>query len=139
MKTLIFFVIGLAFLSGCQTVPYQGQARDVKLKPQKEGIISIPVEFRDEDKAKAQLKMKQNCAPFDAQVLEEGEVAVGEKTDSTGTENKRESSEYKMGSFLGVPVMGGNPGGTDLAGSTTKTAIKEWQISYKCDPKTAKR
>ena len=83
--------------------------------------------------------MKQNCAPYEAQVLEEGEVAVGQKTDSTATENKRDSSEYKMGAFLGVPIMGGNPGGKDVAGSTTTTSIKEWQISYKCDAKTVKR
>lgn len=135
----IFVAIGLLILAGCQTMPYQGQARDVKLKPQKEGVIALPPTPRDEDRAKAQLKMKQNCAPYESSVLEEGEVAVGQKTDSAGSETDRASTKHKMGSVLGMALIGGREGGRDVSSSTTTTDIKEWHISYKCDAKTVKR
>lgn len=135
----ILVAIGLLLLAGCQTMPYQGQARDVKLKPQKEGVIALPPAPRDEDRAKAQLKMKQNCAPYESNVLEEGEVAIGQKTDSAGKETDRASTKHKMGSVFGMALMGGTEGGRDVSSSTTTTDIKEWHISYKCDAKSVKR
>jgi hypothetical protein len=130
----------IAAITGCQTAPYQGQAREVKKKPQTEGIVAIAVNHRDEDRQKADEKMKANCAPYPVQVLEEGEVAVGEETKSTGKETERASTERSMGKFLGMDMMSGEAAGKNTASSSTTTKLKEWQIAYKCDRKpTAKR
>ena len=126
-------VLVMMGLSGCQTVPYQGQARDVKKKPQEEGVIAIPSEFRDEDRAKADQKMAANCAPGAFKVMEEGEVAVGQKTESNTSESDRASSQTKVGSLFGIPLVSGQAAGKDSQSSQTTTQLKEWQISYKCD------
>ena len=137
MKNLIkyTFVVGsmLAGLVGCQTMPYQGQAHDVKRKPQLEGIVAIPVDPRPEDRAKADEHMKSNCGAMAVKVLEEGEVVVGQETQTSGNETNRESSRYKAGSLFGMPVMGGSAGGKDTNSNTVTKAVKEWQISYQCD------
>lgn len=126
--------------TGCQTVPYQGQAREVKKKPQTEGVIALTLNHRDEDRQKADEKMKANCSPYPVQVLEEGEVAVGEETTSTGKETERKSSERSMGKFLGMDLMTGEAGGKNTSTTSATTKIKEWQIAYKCEHKaSAKR
>lgn len=137
MKILTFVIAmgALSLLAGCQTIPYQGQARHVTVKPQKEGVVSIPVQARDEDRAKAEAVMSKNCQPLQAQVLEEGEVAVGTKTDSTARDTTRASNERKVGSLFGIPLVTGDAGGKDTSGSATVTSLKEWHISYKCDSK----
>lgn len=124
-------------LSGCQTVPYQGQAREVKRKPQTEGIIALNSGFRDEDRAKAEEKMKGNCAPYPVKVLEEGEVVVGQEVKSSANETDRASSKTKIGSVFGIPLTSGQAGGKDIASSSTTTSLKEWQISYSCEQKTS--
>lgn len=123
--------------TGCQTVPYQGQAREVKKKPQTEGVIALTLNHRDEDRQKADEKMKANCNPYSVQVLEEGEVAVGEETTSSGKETERKSTERSAGKFLGMDIMTGEAGGKNTTTSSTTTKIKEWQIAYKCDHKTS--
>lgn len=139
MKSLIsipfFGVCVLSFIGlvGCQTVPYQGQARDVKRKPRLEGVISIPTNYRPEDRAKADERMKSNCEPMPVKVLEEGEVVVGQETRTTGRESDRASTEYKAGSIFGIPVIGGEAGGKDTSSSSVTSAVKEWHISYQCD------
>ena len=136
MKNLLFSFFLLiptsVFFTGCQTVPYQGQARDVKKKPMEGGILALPLEPRDEDRMKADLKMKQNCQNLAVKVLEEGEVVVGQKTNSTSSENNREKSKQNYGNLFGIPVVSTNPGGKDMSSSTTTENIKEWQISYEC-------
>ncbi len=130
---LTVFVLGVAvILTGCQTVPYQGQARDIKRRPQSDGVIGIPLNFRDEDRAKAETKMKGNCNPSAYQVLEEGEVVVGQETKTSGKETDRASSERKVGSLFGVPLMSGEASGKNTESSQVTTSVKEWQISYKC-------
>ncbi len=134
MKLLIF--LGTVFMVGCQTVPYQGQARDIKRRPNADGVIGIPLNFRDEDRAKAEVKMKGNCNPSAFQVLEEGEVVVGQETKTSGKETDRASSEKKVGSLFGLPLMSGEAGGKNTESSQVTTSVKEWQISYKCVAKS---
>ncbi len=130
LRRLIF--AASLFMVGCQTVPYQGQARDIKRKPQDEGVIGIPLNFRDEDRARAEQKMRSNCNPIAFKVLEEGEVVVGQEVKSSGRETDRKSTEHKVGSLFGVPLMSGDQGGKNTESSQVTSAVKEWQISYKC-------
>ena len=130
----------LVTLAGCQTVPYVGQAREVKRKPQTEGIIALNPNHRDEDRAKADEKMKSNCSPYPVKILEEGEVVVGQEVKSTANETDRQSSKTKIGSLFGVPLVSGTDAGKDTSSSSTTTSLKEWQISYSCEQKaSAKR
>lgn len=133
MVKRIFLGICLGFLTACQTVPYQGEARNVSLKPQKEGVVSIPAQYRDEDRQKAETVMAKNCSPFAAEVLQEGEVAVGTKVESAGKETDRASTEQKVGSLFGIPLTTGEAAGKNMSSSSTTTQIKEWHISYRCD------
>ncbi|MGE4132966.1 MAG: hypothetical protein AB7F86_15095 [Bdellovibrionales bacterium] len=123
------FLIGL---TGCQTMPYEGQARDVKRKPQEEGVVGIPLNFRDEDRQKAETKMQSNCAPGAFKIMEEGEVAVGQQTKSSGKETDRKSTERKVGSLFGMPLISGDAGGKNTESSQVTTDVKEWRISYRC-------
>lgn len=135
MKTINLFLVltfTTMFLSACQTIPYEGKARDIKRKPQEEGVVAIPLNFRDEDRNRATERMQSNCNPGAVKVIEEGEVAVGQETKSSGRETDRKSSETKVGSLFGVPIMSGEAGGKNTESSHVTTAIKEWQISYKC-------
>lgn len=117
--------------SGCQTVPYEGQARDVKRKPQEEGVIAIPTNYKDEDRSKAVQKMQSNCTPGVYKILEEGEVTVGQETKSSGRETDRASTE-KTGSLFGIPIVSGEAKGKNTESSQVTTSLKEWQISYRC-------
>jgi hypothetical protein len=141
MKFILLTLTGISilFMVGCQTAPYQGEARDVKRKPQTEGIVAIKMNHRDEDRQKADEKMKSNCAPYPVQVLEEGEVAIGETTKTDGKETNRASTESST-RFLGMNLASGEASGKNVSSSATTTKVKEWQISYKCERKpTAKR
>ena len=113
--------------AACVPPPYQGSARDVKLKPHEEGVIAIPVNARDEDRAKAEARMTSNCGAGHYKVLEEGEVDVGQTTTGSGKETKRSSTSS---SFFGL--IAGDPGGKDTQSTQTTTSVKEWQITYKC-------
>lgn len=128
----ILSLLTLMALSSCQTVPYQGQARDVKKKPNEGGILALPLDPRDEDRSKADLKMQQNCGIGKYKILEEGEVIIGQKTKSDSREDQRSDSQHKVGSFLGLPVIAGDVAGKNLSGTSTTESIKEWQISYEC-------
>ncbi len=76
--------------------------------------------------------MAGNCTPGAFKILEEGEVAVGSETKSSGHETNRASTEHKAGSLFGLPIMTGEAAGKNTETSQTTTQIKEWQISYKC-------
>lgn len=130
LKQIIF--VGSLFVMGCQTVPYQGQARDIKRHPQEDGVIGIPLNFRDEDRARAESKMQSNCNPAAYKVMEEGEVVIGQETKTSGKETDRASTEHKVGSLFGMPLISGEKGGKNTETSQVTTNVKEWQISYKC-------
>lgn len=131
LRILTFAITALG-VSACQTVPYEGQARNVSLKPKALGVISIPTDSRNEDRAKADELMMRNCSPYLPEVTSEGEVAVGTKVDSKEKTTERASSERKVASLFGIPVTTGEAGGTDGTSSSTTTQLKEWHISYKC-------
>lgn len=133
MKKLMALAV-FAALSACQTMPYQPYARDVKKKPNQNGVIALRLEHRDEDRAKAQMMMESNCRPSPVKVLEEGEVVIGQEstTNSNTSKNAGEASQ-SMGSLFGIPLTSGgkDPSETTSAKVST-TNVKEWQISYEC-------
>ncbi len=135
MKKFINLSISILFavnLISCQTVPYQGQAREVKRKPSEGGVIALTTDHRPEDRSKADEKMKSNCPAANVKILEEGEVAVGQTTTSNASEAHRPSSQKKVGTLFGMPLISGQAAGTDTTSSSTVTQLKEWQISYEC-------
>lgn len=134
MKSKLFVFSLFLGLSACQTLPYQPYARDVKKKPNQNGVIALKAEHRDEDRAKAQMMMEANCRPAPVKVLEEGEVVIGqESTTNSNTSKNAGESSVSMGSFLGIPMTSGgkDPSETTSAKVST-TQVKEWQISYEC-------
>jgi hypothetical protein len=131
-RTVVTLALCLNGLVACQTVPYQGQARDVSRKPQEEGTVAIPLNYRDEDRQKAEMKMSQNCTPSPVKILEEGEIAVGQETKSSGRETDRKDSQVKVGQLFGIPITSGEAGGKNTETAQVVTSIKEWQIKYRC-------
>lgn len=129
----------LLFISGCQTVPYQPYAREVKKKPGVSGLIALRPEFRDEDRAKAQTMMTSNCAGGVVNVLEEGEVVVGTKNVANSRETQTEKTGgMQVGSLFGLPVHSeGEKARSDTSSTTETTSIKEWNISYECQKSVA--
>lgn len=116
----------------CQTVPYQGQAREVKRKPSEGGVIALTVDHRPEDRMVADQKMKSNCSDSTVKITEEGEVSVGQKTTSNSSDTYRPNQQKKVGTLFGMPLVSGAQAGTDTSASATTMDIKEWQISYEC-------
>lgn len=131
---LLFALAAVLVFSGCQTVPYQGNARDVKRKPGVGGTIAVPTNPRQEDRDRANEHMISNCGNGNYKVTEEGEVVTGETTQANTRNDYRQNTQQQTGSFLGMPIMSGDPGGTDSSTTSTRTQIKEWQISYECNP-----
>ena len=123
-----------AALTACQAMPYQPYARDVKKKPGQSGVIAMKPNHRDEDQAKAQNMMAMNCGAKPVQVLEEGEVAIGQEVKSNAdTSHAAGTQGRQVGTLFGMPVTSGasDPRST-TSGTSTTTALKEWQISYEC-------
>jgi hypothetical protein len=131
LNTIMSTALLTALLGGCQTLPYQGQARDVKRRPDG-GVIAMKIDFRPEDRAVAEQKMRANCRSQDLHIESEEEVVVGQKTDSNSRDTNREANKSQVGSLFGIPLVSGDDGGKDTASSSTTTQIKEWQIVYKC-------
>lgn len=119
-------------LAGCQTLPYQGQARDVKRRPGDGGVIAMKVDHRPEDRAVADQKMRANCGNLDLKIESEEEVTIGQKVEGNSRDTNRESNKQQVGSLFGIPVLSGEEGGVDKRTSSTTTQLKEWQIVYKC-------
>lgn len=133
---LLFALVVLFFVSGCQTVPYQGVARDVKRKPGVGGTIAVPVNPRQEDRDRANEHMISNCGNGNFKVTEEAEVVTGETTQASTRNDYRQNTQQQTGSFLGMPIISGDPGGVDSSTTAVRTQLKEWQISYECAPAT---
>ena len=134
MKMFAILAVALFAVTGCQTVPYQPYAREVKRLPGAGGEIALKPEHRDEDRAKAQNVMASNCGTTEVKVLEEGEVVVGQTTASNAKEtHDNGSSGTKMGSLFGMPIMSGAQEASNNTSTTaTTTALKEWNIKYAC-------
>jgi hypothetical protein len=120
-------------LSACQSW-YVPQARDVKRKAKIGGVIAMPVSYRPEDRQKAEGLMKQTCAPLAVIISEEGEAVVGQETKSSGSETKQDDTRRKSGQFLGMNLMTGSNSGTESQQSSVTTQLKEWQLTYNCEP-----
>lgn len=129
-SSLVLFVTIL--LAGCATMPYQPYAREVKKKPRAGGVIALKSEHRPEDRARADFLMSANCGTdATVNVSEEGEVAVGEKTNSSSS--KKNETGYGSGFKIGGLDFTSGPRpeeNTDVQSETVK--LKEWQIAYEC-------
>lgn len=127
-------VVAILSLSSCATVPYQGQARDVKKRPGDGGTVAMQVNNRPEDRTKAEQLMASTCGTKKVKVMEEGEVVIGQTTTETGKDSySAGKSEHKTGSFLGMDLMSGGEDPSVNKNTVTKTtAEKEWQITYVC-------
>ena len=117
-------------LAGCQTMPYQGKARDVK-RTRQGGVVAVSVDARPEDRQVAEQKMQSACNPNPYTILEEGEVVVGTKSVQNDRSTLRDDSRRKS-KFLGMDVVTGEAGGVNSTTESTTEQIKEWQISYEC-------
>lgn len=133
----ILLVLVIAAMAGCQTIPYQGTARDVKRKPQLGGVIAIPSNPRPEDRAKAETLMKGNCQDKKLVLLEEGEVQIGVETTTQARQTDRASSERQVGQIFGVPLVSGEAAGNDTRSTSQSRNAYEWQIQYECQAAVA--
>lgn len=131
-KMTIFWIALAAVFTGCQTMPYQGQARDVKKRNGQGGVIAIPINPRNEDRQVAEEKMRSNCGTRTVQVNEEGEVVTGTKATQNNRSTNRDDTRRNEGTFLGMNVISGDASGVDSKTETMTEAVKEWQLSYEC-------
>jgi len=131
---LLKLTFALAFLGmvGCQTMPYQPYARDVKKKPQTGGTIALHAEHRDEDRAKATQMMNTTCGSNEVKIVEEGEVVVGQATNTNSNQNSNYGNKQQVGTLFGMPVTSGSDASTNVNSTATTTQLKEWQITYEC-------
>lgn len=130
--------LGAVMMTACQQMPYQPYAREVKKKPAEGGVIALKTEHRAEDRTRADQLMATNCGNMGVKVNEEGEVVVGEKTNSnasTAANQKDEGISIGGLNFL----TGKKKNSMDTATSTETTQLKEWQIAYSCVTKSKTR
>jgi hypothetical protein len=128
---LLHLFVGL-IMTGCQTIPYQGVAREVKKKPNDSGLIAMPINPRSEDRNLAETKMKTNCIDGKFRIIEEGEFVTGQATTTDSSTSNRDRNKQQVGSLFGIPVTSGDSGGTDSTSSSRTEQLKEWQVSYEC-------
>ena len=131
MKNLTLVAVAALILSACQTV-YVPQAREVKKKSKVNGVIALPNGFRTEDRAKADEIMKQNCAPMEVNVTDEGETVVGQETKAANSSTNRDDSRRSAGNLFGIPLMTGQAAGTETQSTSVTKQITEWQVVYNC-------
>jgi len=117
-------VSALLVAAGCAHVPF---AREVKKKPNDGGVIALRSNHLPEDRAKADSLMQVNCNGKEVKVTEEGEVTVGTRTSSSASAAMGQQSSNSLLTF----GMSDGPALNSNSSSET-SAVKEWQISYKC-------
>lgn len=130
MRKIVVLAIA-AVVAACATVPYQPYAREVKKKPQEGGVIALKTEHRPEDRQRADYLMAANCGSnATVKVTEEGEVEVGEKTNSNASKTHGEKNEgFSIG---GLNFISGSKPSEDTSSTTETIKLKEWQIAYNC-------
>lgn len=133
MKLLVF--LAAISLTACQSMPYQPYAREVKRVPGTGGEIALKIDHRDEDRTKAQTIMAANCGTAEVKIVEEGEVVVGQTTNTNAQETHNGATAgTKVGSLWGMPIMsGGHSATNDTNATATTTNLKEWNIKYSCE------
>lgn len=132
MKKLVVLAPALLIVA-CATVPYQPYAREVKKKPREGGTIALKSEHRPEDRARAEFLMGANCgASSTVSVTEEGEVVVGEKTNSSS--NRHQQMERDSGFSIGGIAFASGSGrpGENTSTESSTVQLKEWHIAYQC-------
>lgn len=131
MKKLATLICTLA-LSACATMPYEPYAREVKKKPRDGGVIALRTEHRPEDRARADFLMSANCGDSSVNVAEEGEVVVGEKTNTSA--NKYQETQPESGFRIGgiAFASGATRPGENTNVESQTSQLKEWHISYQC-------
>ena len=122
VPALIVILLG----ASCTMMPY---AREVKKRPQEGGVIALPTHYRPEDRAKADSLMELNCAEKAPKVREEGEVVVGERTNSSVARDTDYYSTNNSNAQWGTVHFGPT---TNTNAYSETTQVKEWQISYEC-------
>lgn len=123
LKTILsVVVVAVLIFTGCATIPY---AREVKKRPLAGGTIALRTYHGPEDRAKADSLMQINCGTNEVKVVEEGEVVVGQRSETTAHQGP--SSSTSLFSFGNV-----SNNGTSGSASTETVQVKEWQISYEC-------
>ena len=130
MKKLAL-AFAIAVLSACQSM-YVPQAREVKKKPQSNGVIALPTSYRPEDRQKADELMKQNCGNLGVKIADEGEVVTGQATKSNSNATNRDDSRHSAGNLFGIPLVSGNASGVETENNAITTQLKEWQVVYDC-------
>lgn len=130
MKNLVL-IMATTLVVGCASMPYQPYAREVKKKPREGGVIALKTEHRPEDRQRADFLMAANCgADVLVNVQEEGEVAVGERTNSSASKTNSQRDEgFSLG---GIKFVSGVKPSEDTATSSETVQLKEWQIAYNC-------
>ena len=128
MKNLAFglSVVAVVMFTSCAMTPY---AREVKKRPSSGGTIALKSYHNAQDRAQADLLMRNNCGSNDVKIIEEGESVVGQVTNSNANTNyygRRDSAQWGTVTFGNY-----NPGESTNATAFT-TPIKEWQIQYEC-------
>jgi len=132
MQKLNSLLLAIFVLAGCASMHYEPYAREVKKKPREGGVIALKTEHRPEDRARADFLMSANCGQESiVRVAEEGEVVVGEKTNSTTNKAQENQSEsvFRLGGIAFASP--GRPGENTNTQSQT-IHLKEWHISYQC-------
>ncbi len=137
-KTIVLTLLSLSLMN-CQTMPYQGKAREVKKRAGEGGVIAMALDHRDEDRKVAEDKMRATCGNNPFRIQEEGEVAVGTKSVQNDRSTRRDDTRKDAGSFLGMNFVTGEAGGVDSKTESVTEAVKEWQITYDCTPDKSKK
>ena len=132
MKKILMMIVTV-LVTGCATMPYQPYAREVKKKPNEGGLIALKTQHRPEDRQRADSLMAANCGSNAmVKVAEEGEVVVGEKTNSTS--NKRQDQESNSVFSLNGMSFGRGTRPVENTDTSSETVqLKEWQIAYNCE------
>lgn len=131
MKKILVLIVSV-LVTACAVVPY---AREVKKKPREGGVIALKTDHRPEDRQRADAIMAANCgSDATVSITDEGEVVVGEKTNS----NANKTNENRPVNSFGIGGLSFGSAATRPTESTSVTSettqLKEWQIAYNCNP-----
>ncbi len=128
----IISLVAIVFaLVSCSTAPYKPYARQVKMKPNMNGVIAMRTDYVPEDRTLAEQMMTKNCGENTVTILEEGEVEVGTKTvSSSSVRDEKEANGFSMGGFK--MLTGGSTDVKNKEGTSQVEKLKEWQINYNC-------